>query len=80
MSKIWIQKSAEWEKASQMSSSPASPHILIELTCPYCERTNSVAIKRGVSDVEHANIKCAHCQKSWEQVLPGPFMAGPFPK
>ncbi len=80
MSKIWIQKSAEWEKGSQMASSPASPHILIDLTCPHCERTNSVAIKRGVSDVEHADIKCAYCQKSWEQVLPGPFIAGPFPK
>ncbi len=47
MSKIWIQKSAEWEKGSQMASSPASPHILIDLTCPHCERTNSVAIKFG---------------------------------
>jgi hypothetical protein len=51
MSKIWIQKSAEWERGSQMTSSPASPHILIDLTCPHCERTNSVAIKRGVGDV-----------------------------
>ncbi len=63
-----------------MATNPASPHILVHLTCPHCERENSVAIKRGVSEVEHADIKCAYCQQSWEQELPGPFMAGPFPK
>jgi transcription elongation factor Elf1 len=63
-----------------MATNRVSPHILVNLTCPHCKRRNSVAIKRGVSEDEQANIKCAYCQKSWEQVLPGPFMAGPFPK
>jgi len=56
-------------------------HALIELTCPYCNKKNSVAVKHGVDgDSEHAEIECAYCKQSWEQVLPGPFMAGPFPK
>jgi len=63
-----------------MATNPVSRHILVDLTCPYCKRKNSEAIKRGVNHDEHADIRCAYCQKSWEQVLPGPFMAGPFPK
>src|SRR6267143_3859403 len=40
-----------------------------DLTCPHCKSKNSVAIKRGVSEVEQADIKCVYCQKSWEQVF-----------
>src|ERR1700747_3282758 len=53
-----------------MSTNPASPHILVDLTCPRCKRKNSVAIKLGVSDVERVEIKCAYCKQSWEQELP----------
>jgi len=75
--KVWVNtNSLEF----QMSTNPASPHILVDLTCPRCKRKNSVAIKRGVSDVERVEIKCAYCKQSWEQELPRPFMAGPFPK
>ena len=54
-----------------MAVTPESSHVLIELTCPHCRKKNSVAIKRGVNDAEYAEIKCAHCQHSWGQVLPG---------
>ena len=63
-----------------MATNPVSRHILVDLTCPYCKKENSVAIKREVSGAEQAAIRCAYCQKSLAHVLPGPFMAGPFPK
>ena len=65
-----------------MATNPASSHVLVDLTCPYCKKKNSVAItaKSEASEAGLAEIKCAHCKQPWEQVLPGPLMAGPFPK
>jgi len=62
-----------------MDSGTDKQHILIDLTCPNCERKNSVAIQSRGSE-ERADIRCPYCQNWWEQVLPGPFVAGPFPK
>ena len=65
-----------------MATTPAGPHILIDLTCPHCHKENSVAITpmAETSDAGFAEIKCPHCQQPWEQKLPGQVMAGPFPK
>ena len=30
--------------------------------------------------VEATRVLCAHCKGSWEPVIPGPVMVGPFPK
>ena len=65
-----------------MATNPVAPHVLVDLTCPHCKKKNSVAIApmSGASVAGRAEINCAYCQQSWEQVLPGPLMAGPFPK
>ncbi len=65
-----------------MATTPARPHVLIDLTCPHCHKKNSVAITpmAETSNAGLAEIKCPHCQQPWEQKLPGQVMAGPFPK
>lgn len=57
-------------------------HALVDLTCPHCQRTNAFAVihDAGPSQARHEAVFCAHCKKSWEPVIPGPIMAGPFPK
>ena len=34
----------------------------------------------NLNQVRHEAVLCAHCKQSWEPVIPGPVMAGPFPK
>ncbi len=65
-----------------MATNPVAPHILVDLTCPHCTKKNSVAITpmSGASNASRAEIKCAYCKQPWEQAMPGPVMAGPFPK
>lgn len=57
-------------------------HVLIDLTCPHCQRMNAFAVIRdaGPNQALHEIVLCAHCKKSWKPVIPGPVMAGPFPK
>ena len=57
-------------------------HALVDLTCPHCQRMNAFAVihDAGPSQARHEAVLCAHCKKSWEPVIPGPVMAGPFPK
>jgi diguanylate cyclase (GGDEF)-like protein len=63
--------------------SDASPlHFMVDVTCPHCHKKNSVALNAH-STPTHANpwkVHCAHCKLEWEPLLPGPIMAGPFPK
>lgn len=57
-------------------------HALVDLACPHCQRTNAFAVihNAGPSQARHETVLCAHCKKSWEPSIPGPIMAGPFPK
>ena len=57
-------------------------HALVDLTCPHCQKLNAFAVIHdpGPSQARHEAVHCAHCKKSWEPVIPGPVMAGPFPK
>lgn len=57
-------------------------HALVDITCPHCRKMNSFAVihDAGPSRARHEAVLCAHCKKSWEPVIPGPIMAGPFPK
>jgi diguanylate cyclase (GGDEF)-like protein len=57
-------------------------HVLVDLTCPHCQKKNSFAIVQD-SEANQAlreEVLCAHCKKAWDPVIPGPIMAGPFPK
>jgi diguanylate cyclase (GGDEF)-like protein len=60
----------------------ASLHVLVDLTCPHCHKQNSVAVDThsGASSAAAREAKCAHCKQTWEPMLSGPIMAGPFPK
>jgi diguanylate cyclase (GGDEF)-like protein len=70
------------EKTPQTRTKPTPLHVMVDVICTYCDRKNSFAVFQdsGPSDVGHRQIRCAHCQQVWEPLLPGPIMAGPFPK
>jgi len=57
-------------------------HVLVDLTCPHCQKKNSFAVVQdsGSNQAVNEEVLCAHCKKTWEPVVPGPIMAGPFPK
>jgi diguanylate cyclase (GGDEF)-like protein len=70
------------KKAGQKGAEPTPLHVMVDLACPYCDRKNSFAVFQDSARGEagHTQIQCAHCKQAWEPVLPGPIMAGPFPK
>lgn len=67
---------------AQTDPEPAPLHILVDLICPHCHKQNSVAVDThsGTSTATGHKAQCAHCKQTWEPVLSGPIMAGPFPK
>ena len=65
------------------SATEAPPlHVLVDLTCPHCGKKNSFAILQtsGERNAARREVRCAHCKEAWEPLIPGPVMAGPFPK
>jgi diguanylate cyclase (GGDEF)-like protein len=57
-------------------------HVLVDLTCPHCQKKNAFAVIQdaGPRQALQEKVICAYCKKAWEPVIPGPVMAGPFPK
>ena len=58
-------------------------HVLVDLTCPRCNKGNLVAVDAHSAAGGAAGPKtlhCAHCSHAWEVPLSGPVTAGPFPK
>jgi len=55
--------------------------VLVDLTCPHCNRKNSVAVdtQAGASRAEQRQVECAHCKKLWQAPLYGTVLAA-FPK
>jgi diguanylate cyclase (GGDEF)-like protein len=70
------------EQSAQTKTATAPLHVLVDLTCPRCRKKNSVAVDThsGANDAAAREVQCAHCKQSWEPILSGPIMAGPFPK
>jgi diguanylate cyclase (GGDEF)-like protein len=66
----------------QTERDAAPAHVLVDLTCPHCQKKNSVAVdaRSAASHSAPWNVQCAHCKLDWEPMLSGPIMAGPFPK
>jgi hypothetical protein len=63
-----------------MSTTPTS-HVLLDLTCPHCHKMNLIAVvPTGPNSYSEHEVECAHCKEAWQPSLPGPVMAGPFPK
>jgi diguanylate cyclase (GGDEF)-like protein len=56
--------------------------VLVDLSCPHCGKKNSFAILQssGERNAARREVRCAHCKETWEPLVPGPVMAGPFPK
>jgi diguanylate cyclase (GGDEF)-like protein len=75
-------KQAAPENASQTGTKPTPLHIMVDVTCPHCDKKNSFAVIQDPepSEAGHWQVRCAHCKEAWEPLLPGPIMAGPFPK
>jgi len=70
------------EQSAQTKTATAPLHVLVDLTRPRCRKKNSVAVDThsGANDAAAREVQCAHCKQSWEPILSGPIMAGPFPK
>jgi diguanylate cyclase (GGDEF)-like protein len=70
------------EKTRQMATKLTPLHIMVDVSCPHCEKKNSFAVIQdaGPSEAGDRQIQCAHCKRAWDPLLPGPVMAGPFPK
>jgi diguanylate cyclase (GGDEF)-like protein len=60
----------------------APRHVMVDLTCPHCQKKNSVAVDAPIpaSHAAPLRVQCAHCKLDWEPMLSGPVVAGPFPK
>src|SRR5437762_4815271 len=56
-------------------------HVLVDLTCPHCRRTNAFAVIQdaGPSRTRLEAVLCAHCNTPSAPVIPGLLMPGPFP-
>ena len=70
------------QPAAQVEVNQVPLHVLVDLTCPHCQKKNSFAViqEGGPNQALRKEVLCAHCKKTWDPVVPGPIMAGPFPK
>jgi diguanylate cyclase (GGDEF)-like protein len=74
----------EAARAASVAEEKATPlHVLVDLTCPHCQKANLVAVDAhsGSNSAPGPKaISCAYCHQVWEAPLSGPIAAGPFPK
>src|SRR5713226_3209607 len=76
-----IQLAQRGRRARHMGSFSEPRHHPVVLSCPHCHKENSIEVvhQTGVYSLKKFTVKCAYCGNSWEQELPGPVLAGPFP-
>jgi diguanylate cyclase (GGDEF)-like protein len=57
-------------------------NMLVDLTCPLCNKMNSIALDPASASEQSGphQVQCSHCKQSWQAVLSGRIVAGPFPK
>lgn len=82
---LYARKRASRETPSSaelLETKPAPLRVMVDLTCPHCQKMNSFAIiqNSGVGNTSRNEVRCAHCKEAWAPLMPGPIMAGPFPK
>jgi diguanylate cyclase (GGDEF)-like protein len=70
------------KKTSQLQSTSMGTHVMVDVTCTHCSKKSSVAVTPDVVGCEAVarQVRCAHCNKSWDPLLSGAILAGPFPK
>jgi len=75
--------SRETQPSAELTETkPAPLRVMVDLTCPHCQKMNSFAViqNSGASNTSRHEVRCAHCKEVWAPLMPGPIMAGPFPK
>src|SRR3989440_11786905 len=74
--------SRETPSSAELETKPAPLRVMVDLTCPHCQKMNSFAIiqNSGAGNASRNEVRCAHCKEAWAPLMPGPIMAGPFPK
>ena len=82
---LYARKRASRETPSSaelLETKPAPLRVMVDLTCPHCQKMNSFAIiqNSGAGNASRNEVRCAHCKEAWAPLMPGPIMAGPFPK
>ena len=82
---LYARKRASREAPSSAElreTKPAPLRVMVDLTCPHCQKMNSFAIiqNSGAGNASRNEVRCAHCKEAWAPLMPGPIMAGPFPK
>jgi diguanylate cyclase (GGDEF)-like protein len=70
------------KKNPRVATAAMDSHIMVDVTCPNCEKKNSVAITPDAlaGEAIPRPVRCAHCNRSWDPLLSGAILAGPFPK
>src|SRR6266699_2416643 len=82
---LYARKRASRETPSSaelMETKPAPLRVMVDLTYPHCQKMNSFAViqNSGAGNTSRNEVRCAHCKEAWAPLMPGPIMAGPFPK
>ncbi|PYU83533.1 MAG: hypothetical protein DMG51_12000 [Acidobacteria bacterium] len=79
---LYARKRASRETSGELETKPAPLRVMVDLTCPHCQKMNSFAIiqNSGAGNASRNEVRCAHCKEAWAPLMPGPIMAGPFPK
>ena len=75
--------SRETQQSAELTETkPAPLRVMVDLSCPHCQKMNSFAViqNSGASNTARHEVRCAHCKEAWAPLMPGPIMAGPFPK
>jgi diguanylate cyclase (GGDEF)-like protein len=70
------------KKTPRIEKTAMDTHVMVDVTCEHCGKKNSVAITPDAvgSEAVPQPVRCAHCNKSWDPLLSGAILAGPFPK
>ena len=79
---LYARKRASRETSGELETKPAPLRVMVDLTCPHCQKMNSFAViqNSGAGNTSRNEVRCAHCKEAWAALMPGPIMAGPFPK
>src|SRR5438270_1192892 len=82
---LYARKRASREAPSSAElreTKPTPLRVMVDLTCPHCQKMNSFAViqNSGAGNTSRNEVRCAHCKEAWAALMPGPIMAGPFPK
>jgi diguanylate cyclase (GGDEF)-like protein len=70
------------KKVPPVESAIMGTHVMVDVICTHCGKKNSVAVTPDAiaGEATPRQVRCAHCNKSWDPLLSGAILAGPFPK